>query len=81
MAPHHNRTPVERRDKNVPTFNLNDLTEKRYDEYVGSFLASVGEAYGMRMLGEYANGPKFTAPHQMGTRFGRRRGLAAVPTW
>lgn len=37
---------------------LNDLTEKRYDEYVGSFLASVGETYGMRILGEYANGPK-----------------------
>lgn len=34
------------------------MAEKRYDEYVGSFPASVGEAYGMRMLGEYANGPK-----------------------
>lgn len=37
---------------------LNDVTEERYEEYVGSFLSSIGKSYGMRVRGEYASGPK-----------------------
>lgn len=63
-----NRFGVEGARKLADAFNasmsarkswfLDQITQERYDEAIGSFLADVGRVYGMNISGEFSSGPK-----------------------